>query len=152
MTCSAKCSVAEGLDTTFLVEAEVEGHPGHADARRLLHDLLDSGRPLGLAQQVLAEFVHVVTDPRRFQRPLEVSEALARAETWWNAREVQPVFPSQESGALFLRWMTEHKLGRKRLLDTQLAATYLCAGIDTIVTTNSRDFQIFGCFRILTPD
>lgn len=144
--------MAEGLDTTFLVEAEVQEHPAHRQARRLLDRLLDSGRPLGLAPQVLAEFVHIVTDARRFQRPLSMPEAVARAELWWGAREIQPILPTRDSSLLFLRWMAEHRLGRKRLLDTQLAATYHCAGIDTLVTSNGRDFGVFGCFRILTPE
>lgn len=56
------------------------------------------------------------------------------------------VLPSRESTEQFLRSMAEHRRGRKRLLDTQLAATYFCAGIRAIVTTNARDYGVFGCF------
>jgi len=143
--------MAKGLDTTFLVQAEVSGHPGHASARSLLHSLLREGEPLALAPQVLAEFVQVVTDPKRFEHPLEIRQALARAEHWWQGCEVTQVMPSQQSTSLFLRWVTEHRLGRKRLLDTQLAATYHCAGVRSLVTTNARDFQVFGCFVIIQP-
>jgi predicted nucleic acid-binding protein len=142
--------MAKGLDTTFLIEAEVAGHPGHRAARALLARLLEEG-PLALAPQVLSEFVHVVTDPRRFERPLSVTQALARAELWWRAREIAHVFPSEESTALFLRWMAEHRLGRKRLLDTQLAATYYASGVRCIVTTNARDYGVFGCFAVVRP-
>lgn len=140
-----------GLDTTFLVQVEVKGHPGHAAGRALLRDLLDEKRPLALAPQVLSEFVHVVTDPRRFERPLDMDEALARAELWWRGSEVARVLPSDESTALVLRWMAEHRLGRKRLLDAQLAATYCCSGVRTIVTTNARDYHVFGCFEVVRP-
>ncbi len=44
---------------------------------------------LALAPQVVAEFTHVVTDPRRSEMPLSVSEALGRSRRWWNAREVR---------------------------------------------------------------
>jgi hypothetical protein len=40
---------------------------------------------------------------------------------------------------LFFQWMADHQLGRKRLLDTLLAATYSAAGITSIVSTNARD-------------
>lgn len=139
----------KGLDTTFLVQAEIVGHPGHAAARALLERILGEG--LALAPQVLAEFVHVVTDPRRFERPLEMSQALARADLWWRGSEVSRILPSDESTGLFLRWMAEHRLGRKRLLDTQLAATYHCGGVRTLVTTNAGDYGIFGCFEIIRP-
>jgi predicted nucleic acid-binding protein len=106
---------------------------------------------LALAPQVLAEFVHVATDARRFQVPLPMARALERAQMWWEFREVHQVFPGPDSSRLFLRWMAEHGLGRKRLLDTQLAATYYSAGVSTIVTTNARDYAIFGCFEIEEP-
>jgi predicted nucleic acid-binding protein len=143
--------MAKGLDTTFLIQAEVSEHPEHGASRDLLHRLLAEGDALSLAPQVLSEFVHIVTDPRRFERPLSMGQALSRAEHWWQATEVSQVFPSERSTSLFLRWMVEHRLGRKRLLDTQLAATYHAAGVACMVTTNARDFSIFGCFSILQP-
>ncbi len=46
-----------GLDTDFLVQVAVSGHPRHAAARLKLDELLDAGDVLVLAQQVLAEFI-----------------------------------------------------------------------------------------------
>jgi predicted nucleic acid-binding protein len=93
----------------------------------------------------------VVTDRKRFTRPLSMRAAIARADRWWHADEVRHAFPSLESTRQFLAWMAEHQLGRKRLLDTQLAATYHCAGIRRILCTNARDFRVFGCFDVVTP-
>jgi predicted nucleic acid-binding protein len=128
-----------GVDTTFLVEAEVREAPNHSKARRYLEDMVFSGKVrLALAPQVLTEFAHVVTDPRRFSRPLEMTEAVVRAGFWWRAREVIQVFPGSESTHTFLDWMRAHRLGRKRLLDTHLAATYDAAGIRRIVSSSGR--------------
>jgi predicted nucleic acid-binding protein len=140
-----------GIDTTFLVYVEVAEHPGHERARARLGKLLRAGDVLVLAPQVLAEFVHVVTDARRFSRPLKVDAAIERAETWWNAKEVAHAIPTEESVGLFLRWIREHRLGRKRLLDTMLAATYYAHGVRSILSTNARDFGVFECFEVLTP-
>jgi predicted nucleic acid-binding protein len=93
---------------------------------------------------MLAEFTHVVTDPRRFQKPLTPEEAIAKARFWWSAAEVRQLFPTNESTVLFLDWMQRHQLGRKRILDTQLAATLWTAGVRRIFTSNPADFQIFG--------
>jgi predicted nucleic acid-binding protein len=141
---------AAGIDTTFLVQLEVAEHPGHARARRLLERQIDAGGALALAPQVLAEFVHVVTDGKRFTRPLAMAAALARAEQWWSAEEVRQVFLTPEGTALVLQWMRTHRLGRKRLLDTQLAATYHVAGVRRVLSTNARDFDVFGCFEVLS--
>ena len=141
-----------GVDTTFLVEVEVEGHPNHQVARSLLDDLLAKGDLLALAPQVLAEYVHIVTDPKRFLRPLTMPQALDRARIWWDAQEVVRVFPDADSSQLFLQWMVEHKLGRKRLLDTLLAATFHAREIRSILSSNARDYAVFGCFEVIIPE
>jgi predicted nucleic acid-binding protein len=139
-----------GADTTFLVQLELIESPSHKAAHELLRrEILQSQVPLALAPQVLAEFIHVVTDPRRFQKPLIPQEAVAKARFWWNAAEVRHVFPNSESTALFLDWMQRHQLGRKRILDTQLAAILWTAGVRQVLTANPADFQIFG-FQLLT--
>jgi len=140
-----------GVDTTFLVQLELVELPAHKAAHELLQrEILQPQVSLALAPQVPAEFIHVVTDPRRFQKPLLADEAVAKARFWWNAEEVTHVFPSNESTRLFLDWMERHQLGRKRILDTQLAATLWTAGVRTLLTSNRADFQIFG-LQLLVP-
>ena len=79
-----------GADTTFLVQLELVELPAHQAAHQLLtREILQPQIPLALAPQVLAEFVHVVTDPRRFQNPLTTETALTKARFWWEAAEVQ---------------------------------------------------------------
>jgi predicted nucleic acid-binding protein len=140
-----------GADTTFLVELEIQEHPAHPSARALLQkEVLDAGAPLLLAPQVVAEFIHNVTDPRRFQRPLAMSDAIEKARFWWSANEVQQVFPSDESTRLALDWLRRHQLGRKRILDTQLAATLWVAGARRVISSNPADFRLLG-FEALSP-
>src|SRR5690242_8533372 len=140
-----------GVDTTFLVQLELIESPAHASALGLLqHEIILPQVGLALAPQVLAEFVHVATDPRRFQKPLTSEEALAKARFWWNAAEVQHVFPTVESTQLFFDWMHQHRLGRKRILDTQLAATLWQRGVRRIFSSNAADFQMLG-FDVVVP-
>jgi predicted nucleic acid-binding protein len=143
--------MTHGLDTGFLIAAEIIEHADHTAARALLAGLLDVGDRLALAPQVLAEFMHVVTDPRRFARPLDMIAAWRVALEWWTAREIDHAFPNDGATQLFLQWVEQHRLGRKRLLDTQLAATYRNAGVTSLLTTNPGDFEIFGMFTCLTP-
>lgn len=140
-----------GVDTSFMVAAEVTGHPEHAAARRLLQRLLADADSLALAPQVLAEFIHVVSDPRRFERPLDIIAAQQRAASWWAAREAVAAYPGEHTAPLFFAWLHDHALGRKRLLDTLLAATYLGNDVTSIVTTNARDFAVFKRFEVITP-
>jgi predicted nucleic acid-binding protein len=112
-----------GLDTGFLVAAEVREHTEHAGARVTLAQVLSAGDVIAIAPQVLAEFIHVVTDPRRFAQPLDMSAARHVAEQWWTANGVVQTFPDAGAVWQFLTWLQQFSLGRKRLLDTLLAAT-----------------------------
>jgi len=143
--------VTYGVDTSFLVAAELDEHADQAAVRSMIARLISRGDRLALAPQVLAEFIHAVTDSKRFRAPLEMSLAHSLAERWWTAREVERVYPNAAATQQFLDWMAIHRLGRKRLIDTMLAATYLHAGIYTLATLDTRDFGIFGCFQIVHP-
>jgi hypothetical protein len=82
-------------------------------------------------------------------QPLNMPEAINRAEHWWQAAEVIRVFPGGQAVSDFFLWLTRHQLGRKRLLDTMLAATFQSAGVKRVVTNNGPDFRALGVFEIV---
>ena len=94
-----------GVDTSFLVATELASHARHNSSRTLLQRLTQAGDNLALTPQVLAEFVHIVTDPRRCSTPLSTPPALERAELVWNATQVFQVFPNATATSQFLDWM-----------------------------------------------
>jgi predicted nucleic acid-binding protein len=138
--------VIHGLDTGFLVAVEVSCHPDHAAARFLGSVLRKNGDLFALAPQVLAEFVHVVSDAKRFSAPLAMPHALERAKAWWNAEDVTRLSPDDRAVSWYFDAMTKHHLGRKRILDTLLAGTFRSAGVSSLLTLNPSDFAIFGEF------
>jgi predicted nucleic acid-binding protein len=139
-----------GVDTSYLVALAVREHASHRASWKLFESQIVGGTAtMAIAPQVLAEFCHVVTDPRRFERPLEMPVALELCEQWWNAEECRPVAVDAEVGALLLAWMHELRLGRKQLLDTLLAASYHRAGVRRVATTDWRDFARYGVFEIV---
>jgi predicted nucleic acid-binding protein len=140
-----------GLDTSFLVAVEVTAHPQRAAANARLLPIRQQGDRIAVAPQVLLEFVHVVTDQRRFSAPISMPAALLRAQQLWLDPGVERVFPVAGAVDQFFTWMGQHGLGRKRLLDTLLAATFSAAGITSVLTLNRADFETFGCFQVITP-
>lgn len=136
-----------GLDTTVLLAFEVREAVGHGRVRGNVEERSRRGaEPFGLAPQVLQEFLHVVTDERRFTKPLTMVDALERANAWRESVDVLLVYPGEDALHQFTEWMALHRLGRKRILDTYLAATYFRRGIRRLATANPKDFQIFGEF------
>lgn len=95
--------------------------------------------------------MHIVTDSRRFTQPLAMPTACQLAEQWWTAKDVVQVLPDDPATRRFLAWLQLFSLGRKRLLDTLLAATYRQVGIQSLLTTNPTDFTAFGVFTCITP-
>ena len=135
-----------GIDTSFLLALEIDSHPDHAEAHSLLAKLVSQGDRLALTPQVLDEYLHVATDQKRFFPAPNMVAARLKMEEWWLAKDVEHVFPTDASVQLFLEWVDRYRLGRKRLLDTMLATTYLLNGVSSILTFNPKDFSVFGCF------
>jgi len=141
-----------GVDTDVLVNWAMEGAPRHRASRRLLEKEL--GRPagrLGLTTQVLFEFLHVCTDPRRFEAPLSMDRANDVARDIWSASDVERIQPGPAVFERTLELLLSLKLGRKRILDTALAAALESAGVHRLATFNGRDFAVFPFLEVVTP-
>lgn len=142
-----------GIDTDILVTWVMKGAPLHAVIRRLIRrEMQENGNLLGLTPQVLHEFLHISTDPRRFESPLSMEEALRIGRFLLAAKDVLWLLPTPEVVPRTLELLQELRLGRKRILDTALAATLECAGIRRLATLNGRDYEIFTFLETVGPD
>ncbi len=128
------------------------GTPHHAAARRLVErEVGKAGGTLGLVPQVLHEFLHVATDSKRFERPLAMADAIRTTRALWDAREVVHLHPDATVPHRTLELLSSLNLGRKRILDTVLAATLQAAGITRLATFNGSDFRVFPFLEIVRP-
>ncbi len=139
-----------GIDTNILVAYVIPDHLFHGKVRDSIDRFLAADRGFALTSGILSEFIHIVTDSRRFENPLTMAEALAWAGFWSDAAEVSLISSDAAVHKLWLRWLGQHRLGRKRLIDTLIAATWHTAGIQEILTLNPGDFTIFGVFRVIS--
>lgn len=124
----------------------------HSKVRERIDRFLDDGQDLAVTSGILAEFLHIVTDSRRFEIPLSMTEALKWAAFWSDAAEVAVISTEIAAHRQWLVWLEEHRLGRKHLLDTLIAATWRMAGVREIFTLNPSDFTVFGAFTIHTVE
>jgi predicted nucleic acid-binding protein len=138
-----------GVDTSFLMAHCDSNHLQNARVRQLLAEWAQARERLVFCLQVIAEMLHVVTDSRRLPNAWTMQQAIAQAEQWRTAAEVEWVSPDEPCVKLCLEWMSKHALGRKRILDTMLAATFYRHGITQIATLNPDDFRVFGVFSFL---
>jgi predicted nucleic acid-binding protein len=141
-----------GIDTNVLIPWLVRSVPKHAEARNLVQAELrkDHGR-IAVAPQVCWEFLHVVTDERRFEHPCTMEVAIALIRSVWNGPETVRLLPSADVVPRVLELMRDHGLGRKRILDTALAAVLEAAGVVRLATYNASDFSCFGFLDLVVP-
>jgi predicted nucleic acid-binding protein len=114
-------------------------------------EIKQTGASVGLVPQVGWEFIHVATDARRFDRALSMSEALMRWRMLWTGREAVRVPVPATVVLRTLELMETLDLGRKRILDTALAATLEINGISRLATINRSDFEVFPFLDLVTP-
>lgn len=137
------------LDTNVLIPWLVRSAPRHDEARSFVDaELGRDGARIAIAPQVCWEFLYVVTDDRRFERPCSMEDARALVRAVWNARETERLPASVEVVPRVLDLLREHRLGRRRILDTALAASLEAGGVRRLATYNVRDYR---CFDFLDP-
>ena len=140
-----------GLDCNILVQLALADHPAHTATVAVVQTETQRGEPLVFPSLVVTEFLHVVTDARRFDPPLTMIEAL----DWMEELLANPAFkllePTPESLRQTFRWMRQFNLGRKRILDTHLAAVLHTAGVRRLLTSNPSDFMVFGVLETVVP-
>ncbi len=141
-----------GLDTNVLIYAHVPAFPRHEGVRAYLQaELRRLETVLVVTPMILHEFVHIVTDARRFEPPLAMSEALAVARLYLGRTNVECVPVDEDSCLLMIELLDRHQLGRNRIADTLLAATLLTHGVTDLVTCNKEDFRHFEDLHVVDP-
>lgn len=140
-----------GLDCNILVQLAFADHPGNAKTVAAVQVETTKGERLVFPSLVIAEFLHVATDDRRFAPPLTMPEALDWIGEFLKNPAVGLLEPTPASTDQTLRWMRQFNLGRKRILDTQLAAVLYVGGVRRLLTSNPADFQVFGVLEAVTP-
>jgi len=141
-----------GIDTDVLVSWAMVGTPHHDAARRILETEIETrSSTIALTPQVFFEFIHVVTDSRRFERPMEMGQAVSVARDLWDARETIRVLPAPIMLHQVFELLDRLRLGRKRILDTALAVTLSQAGVGRLATFNGKDYHALGLLEVVDP-
>jgi predicted nucleic acid-binding protein len=141
-----------GVDTNVLIYSHIAEMPHHGTVRRyLLNQLSQDGATLVVTPGILHEFVHVVTDGRRFDPPVAMKDALALARGYLTGTNVECLSMDERSLARAFVLLERYQLGRKRIADTLFAACLLNQGVRELITCNVDDFRIFEELILLDP-
>ena len=138
-----------GLDTCFLIDLYWQDSPRNKNARALFSKIAnDESAQVAIYFNCFNEFLHVITDSKRFSNAFTIQEAIDVIDLWCDIDNVKVLYPNDTSFKRTLAWMNMYKLGRNRINDTQMASCYLSNNITSIITANPRDFEIFKSFEL----
>lgn len=139
-----------GLDTSFLIDLYWQDSPRNKNARDLFSKIVkDDSVALAIFFNCFNEFLHVITDSKRFENAFSIAEAIDVIDFWCDLDRVKVLYPTDTSFKRTLAWMNMYKLGPNRINDTQMASCYLSNNITSIITANPKDFEIFQSFELM---
>lgn len=126
------------VDVNLLVDATMTTARDHDAARTWLQDQLTATARVGLPWAAITGFVRVAGQPRAWERPLPVAEALAIADSWL----ARPSTWTPEPGPRHLDLLTallEPQPSVRLVTDAHLAAIALEHGLE--LCSRDRDFS-----------
>jgi predicted nucleic acid-binding protein len=140
-----------GVDTNVLIYTHIELPQYELVRGYLLDQLAHDEVTLVVTPVILHEFVHVVTDARRFSPPVAMPDALAIARGYLDSTNVECLSVDERAIVSAFDLLERHQLGRKRIADTLFAASLLNQGVRELITCNVADFQIFEELTLIDP-
>jgi predicted nucleic acid-binding protein len=117
----------------------------------LLNQLQNSSATLVVTPSILHEFIHIITDGRRFDPPVSMSEAIAIARLYLGRKNIECIVADELAVLEAFALLEKHNLGRKRIADTLLVATLLGNDVRELITCDPDDFRVFEWLTLVDP-
>jgi uncharacterized protein len=136
-------------DVNVLVSAFRADSPQHRAHADWLTDVVNGPQAYGMAPQVLASFVRVVTNRRVFVRPSRLDDALSFAGTLLGQPHCQVIQPGARHWPLFVDLCGASKATGNLVADAWFAALAIESGCEWITT--DRDYARFAGLRFRPP-
>jgi toxin-antitoxin system PIN domain toxin len=137
------------VDANILLYAEDQLSPHHVKARTWWDDALSGSSPVCLCWTVLGAFLRIGTNPRVFEHPLSLDQAMTRVQSWLDQPCTRVVNPTARHWTVFEQLLREGQAVANLVTDAHLAALALEHGCE-IISTDS-DFSRFPGIRWRNP-
>ena len=137
------------VDVNLLLYASISSFPQHSAARAWLEGVLNGTEQLLLPAVSIFGFVRIATNPRIFERPLHVADALAAVESWLAQPHVHFLAPGPHFTEIAFRLLRQLGAAQNLTTDVQLAAHAI--ENQAALCSNDSDFARFEGLRWLNP-
>lgn len=137
------------VDANLLLYAEDALHPENSRARAWWDDALSGTDPVCLCWTVLAAYVRIGTNRRVFDRPLSITQAVNRVESWLSQPCTRVVRATERHWEVFRSLLVEGKATANLVTDAHLAALAMEHGCR--VASTDADFSRFPGLKWYNP-
>ena len=137
------------VDANILLYAEDQTSPRHAVACAWWDMQLSQSSPVCLSWTVLNAFIRIGTNPRVFEHPLSLEQAIARVQSWLDQPCTRIVGPTERHWTVFRKMLQDGQAAANLVTDAHLAALAVEHGCELISTDS--DFSRFRGLRWRNP-
>ncbi len=137
------------VDANILLYAEDRRSDRHERARGWWDEQLSGSSPVCLCWTVLNAFIRIGTNPRVYERPLSLAQAVSRVQSWLDQPCVRIVNPTGRHWEVFQDLLTRSQAGANLVTDAHLAALAMEHGCE--MCSSDCDFSRFPGLRWKNP-
>ena len=136
-------------DVNLLLYAYNDAYAQHAKARQWWEEQVNSGVQIGLADVVIYGFLRISTNPRIFEVPMSIDEAVGHIEGMLAESDVFRAPAGPQTFDYTLRCLRDIGTGGNLTTDAQIAG--LAIEWDATVCSNDADFGRFPGVKWTNP-
>ena len=137
------------VDANLLLYAEDQLSGQHSQARAWWDAQLSGASAVCLCWTVLGAFIRIGTNPRVFDHPLSLDQALSRVQSWMDQPCTRIVTPTGRHWAVFQELLREGQAVANLVTDAHLAALAVEHGCE--LNSTDSDFSRFPSLRWRNP-
>ncbi len=137
------------VDANILLYAEDSLQSRHQQARAWWDGQLSGTGVVCLCWTVLSAFIRIGTNPRVFEYPLSLEQALSRVQSWLDQPCTRVVRPTERHWTVFKQMLTDGQAVANLVTDAHLAALAIEHGCE-LASTDS-DFARFPKLKWRNP-
>jgi toxin-antitoxin system PIN domain toxin len=137
------------VDANILLYAEDSLSSRHRQARVWWDNRLSGSQIVCLCWAVLSAFIRIGTNPRIFERPLSLEQAVDRVQSWLEQPCVRIIRPTERHWNVFREMLTEGQAVANLVADAHLAALAIEHGC--VLASTDSDFSRFAKLKWNNP-
>jgi toxin-antitoxin system PIN domain toxin len=137
------------VDANILLYAEDSLSPLHGQARSWWDAQLSGSDAVCLSWVVVSAFIRIGTNPRVFQHPLLLDQALARVQSWLDQPCIRLVQPTQRHWVVFQQMIRDGQARGNLVTDAHLASMAIEHGC--VLCSTDADFARFPILKWQNP-